>query len=411
MADEKNISLTVEETMQTHESAGQEPETSVGETPAVTAEPDTLAAEPEGEGTAPPISKRQANEDAVLKDRQRRAKNVERLIRERERQEQLEANQKFYSGIAALQEAQRRRRVMKGIVGAVATKSLADTGSAMDTAVMLVVMLDNRYRVEIPFMEFFRDNPLDMSTVDMNSETGRQIYNRRQRQMAEKMYGAEVPFIITHVEVDGPNDYSIAGSRREALLLLEQRNFYPIRDMEPRIAVGDFYEAEIVSVGNYNLYLNVGGVDASIPLRDMTYRYVRNLAEYYKVGQKVLVEIKSITRNREGHIVLALSAKSLELKMAKKRQDAGMIEKGTLTIGIITNIRMSTTKKNAVVIHAYLPYYKMPAIVRGLDPSTLDFQPQAGDEIRLSITGFSEVGFVLASCHGFHDASTLLRRD
>lgn len=359
------------------------------------------------------MTKAEREQKAVQLDRERRTQNIERLRREREREARLQENQRFLTGIKAVQESQRRKRICQGTIGAVVTKT-ADGSPAGDDAqefaVILQVQMENGFIVDIPFSEFFRDNPIDMSSVDLDSITGRQIFNRRQRQMAEKMYGAVVPFVVTDVFFDSSDDYRIMGSRREALLIMEKSNFFPVRGMEPRIKKGDFYEATIISVGFYTVFLNVGGVDATIPVRNMTFRYVRNMADYYKVGQKVLVEISDIETNKQGNVVLELSAKSVELRMAKKRQETQRIDMGTLTLATITSVRKSNTRENAVVINAYIPFYDMPAIVQGMDPRAMEYSPMAGDQIRVSVTGFNDRGFLLVRFHGNHDASTLMMR-
>lgn len=374
------------------------------------------AADVATEETAAPdkeMTKAEREQKAVQLDRERRTQNIERLRREREREARLQENQRFLTGIKAVQESQRRKRICQGTIGAVVTKT-ADGSPAGDDAqefaVILQVQMENGFIVNIPFSEFFRDNPIDMSSVDLDSTTGRQIFNRRQRQMAEKMYGAVVPFVVTDVFFDSSDDYRIMGSRREALLIMEKNNFFPVRGMEPRIKKGDFYEATIISVGFYTVFLNVGGVDATIPVRNMTFRYVRNMADYYKVGQKVLVEISDIETNKQGNVVLELSAKSVELRMAKKRQETQRIDMGTLTLATITSVRKSNTRENAVVINAYIPFYDMPAIVQGMDPRAMEYSPMAGDQIRVSVTGFNDRGFLLVRFHGNHDASTLMMR-
>ena len=361
-----------------------------------------------------PRTKAEKEQRAVDLDHKRRAENLERLRREREREARLQENQQFLAAIRAAQESMRRKRICQGTIGAIVTVT-PDGRPADDSAkeymVIIQVQMENEFLVNIPFNEFFRDNPIDMSTVDLESTTGRQIYNRRQRQMAEKMYGATVPFVITDVFFDNAESYQILGSRREALLIMEKKNFYPVRSgMEPRIKVGDLYEATIISVGFYTVFLNVGGVDATIPIRSMTFRYVKNMADYYKVGQKVLVEIIEISNNKQGNIVLKLSAKTVELKIAKKRQATSNITVGTLCLATITSIRKSQTRENEIVINAYIPFYKMPAIVQGMDPKAMEYMPMAGDQIRVSITGYNDYGFLLVKFHGNQDASTLIMR-
>ncbi len=345
-------------------------------------------------------------------ERSRRESNISRKEREAERIAHTSENQKFYAGISGLQEAQRRKKIMRGEVAAVEALSAAGTGvEAQRKIVMLSIMVEGRFKVMIPFEEFFRDNPIDMDTVDLKSPEGLVSFNRRQRQLAEKMWGATVDFLVTNVIVKSPNDYSIAGSRRQALEILEKRNYISADGGAPYISIGDTRPATILSVGQYNLFTNVGGVDVSIPLRDITYRYVTNLASEFRVGEALTVEIMNVKqRPRDGRVELEVNAKAAELREAKERQKSGIISEGTVTLGIITSIRQSRTKANKIVIHAYLPYFNMPAVVRAMDPSALSIAPQAGDEMRLRVIGFAESGFVLTVCHGFHNASRIFGR-
>lgn len=345
-------------------------------------------------------------------DQGRRKQNVGRRDSEKERGERLEHNQKFYAGISSLQEAVKTRRIMSGVVAAIETLSANGTAlGARRNVTMLSVILEGQYKVMIPFEEFFRDNPIDMSTIDTSTNDGIDILNRRQRQMAEKMYGAVIDFVVTHVQMSSPTDYVIAGSRKQALEVQEARNFIGGRGMQPNFKVGDSVPAHIISVGAYSLRVNVCGVDTSIPLRDVTFRFVTNLATMYQVGDMLTVDIMKVDRRpSDGRIELGVSARGAELKAAKARQEAGLITEGTVTVGQITSIRPSRTKPNTIVIHAYLPYFQMPAVVRAMDPKMLSMQPKAGDQLRLRVTGFSEQGFVLTTCHGYHNAPALFGR-
>ncbi len=347
---------------------------------------------------------------AAQKEAERRQRNIQRRNDEAERIAQAAARQEFYTGIKSLQEAERTHRIINGQIISVESVSTEGTNASARVVTMFGVLVDDRFKVLIPFEEFFRDNPIDMNTVDLNSGEGLRNYRRRQRQMAEKMYGIVVPIVITNVFVSDMDDYSISASRRLALEILERQNYLPSRGAEPRVQEGDFVDAEILSVGFYNLFVHVNGVDTSIPLWDLTFRYVRTLAEFYRVGDKIPVQIREITTNKDGRIKIRVNARATELLKAKRQQQTGFISVGTQTIGVITAINPSKKNPGRVVVLAYLPYFKMPAILTSFDPGTLAFKPKAGDQMRLHVRGFTDSGFVVASCHGFHNASGLLGR-
>lgn len=344
-------------------------------------------------------------------ERERREENIGRMLRSQQRTERNERNQKFFAGISALQEAMRRKRILHGAVASVEQVSVAGTGAAAQrTTTLLGVMLDERFKIQIPFEEFYRDNPIDMGKVDLGSEEGIADFTRRQRQLSERLYGCSIDFVITDVIVVSPTDYSIAGSRRQAMEILEMRNYISANDGDPYIRVGDVRDADVISVGSFGLFCNVAGVDVSIPLRDVTFQYVTNLNTLYHAGDKIEVDIMDISRRKDGHVELAVNAKAAELRSAKTRQDSGFLRVGTTTIGQITSIRKSTRDPNKIVINAYLPYFKMPAVVSSMNPNTLAAAPQAGDTLRLVVTGFSDSGFVRTNCRGFHNVVNLVNR-
>lgn len=346
-------------------------------------------------------------------DKERKKENIQRSISEQERNARTAYSQKFFSGISAIQESQRTRNILTGTVASIETKDAAGTKlEAGRKITMLSVILNGQYKVMIPFEEFFRDNAIDYKTIDLSTPDGVEILNRRQRQLAEKMYGATVDFVITHVEVTSPYDYSISGSRKQALEIMEIRNFIGRRGMAPNYKEGDSAVARVLSVGVYSLRVNVCGVDTNLSRGNLTFKYLTNLMQEYHVGDLINVRINKITpRPKDGRIELEINAKDFELQDALERQRAGLIPVNTVTIGEIVSLRPSTTKANTIVINAWLPFFEMPATVRAMDPNTLAFQPKAGDKIRLRVTGFTERGFVLTTCHGYHDAPALFGRN
>lgn len=344
-------------------------------------------------------------DDTEQKRQTQRERAADRLFREQQRNMRTTAHQKFWGAISAFQEAARRHQILKGIVSSVERLSADGSASNAQTVVMIGLIVNGDFKVLVPFEEFFRDNPIDMDTVSLTTKQGRDDYFRRQRQMAEKMYGAEVDFCVTEVIANSVDEYYITGSRKSALEIMEARNYLPIRSGAPAIVAGDICQAKILSVGQYSLWVTVEGVDLSIPLRDLTYQYTTNLNDRYTVGDTIDVEITEIsTRASDGHILLVASAKGAELDEAKRRQRAKMLSVGASTTGTITSIRQSKRFPDKIIIHAWLDHYKMPAVVRAMDPAAISFVPQAGDSLRLSVFGFTESGFVQVTCHGSQNA-------
>lgn len=364
-------------------------------------------AEPVPEEPAKEPKKRKSKTAANATESPRAAQNRQRRANEISRAEKTERNQVFYSGISALQAAQRSKAILTGKVVAVESYAMPNSKNEhRRNMVAFSVLLDDRYKVLIPFEEFYRDAPIDMDTVDRSSREGWAEFERRQTQMAQKLFGVDINFVVTNVFADTTDNYAISGSRRQALEILEKRNF---GGSSPRVKTGDTVTANILSVGNYALFVNVGGVDAQIPLRDTTFEYLPNLHQKYRAGESIKVEVLEVTiRPQDGRVNLSLSGKSPELADAKERQKSGILAPGTNTIGTITSVRKSSSNPGKITIHAYLDYFKMPAVVQGLSPSSLAFEPKAGDSLRLLVVKLYDNGFVQCNCRGFNNAPSVI---
>lgn len=376
---------------------------------------------PEAESTVAPKAvapkKRRTKKTAVDADdatatsakavKNRAEDQEERRKREAARTEKTERNQAFYSGISSLQAAQKTHMVLSGQV--VAVERLDRPSGTIDAPQHMIavsVLLEGRYKVLIPFNELFRDNPIDMASVDTKSREGREALEKRQRQLAEKLYGVCIDFCVTNIFVENPTNYAISGSRREALLAQEKRNF---GGKNPRYKVGETYTASILSVGNYALRVNLGGVDAAVALRDTTFEYLPNLHAKYNAGDGIVVKIRDAKVNKEtGGIDLDLSAKEPELDRVRELQKTGILGQGTRTIGQITSVRASTKTPGKIIIHAFLTHFKMPAVVQAMSPMDLGVAPKAGDFLRLEVKDFTESGFVRTICRGYQNAAGIV---
>ncbi len=322
-----------------------------------------------------------------------------------------EETETFLTGWSALSTSMKRKTILKGTVAGIEVVSTANTSKEeLGRMVCLSVILDGRYKVLIPFEEVYRSNPIDMSTVDLSTREGRDSYIHRQKQMAEKMHGAEIPFIVTHMANDDLDDingnYLVSGSRKKALKIIEERNYRPDRDGNTAITEGSFVEGVITAVSRYSVSMNVGGIDVQVPVYNLTFVFVRDLNDHYSVGQKVNVQVTKITENPDGSFNIAVDAKAGELASARARQK--LLPIGSSVLGIITQVKPSKKYPGKIIMTAYLPHYKMPARISAMPPTALGRLPMSGDEVRLTVKGFSESGLVNTVCRGFHGSPSYL---
>ena len=337
--------------------------------------------------------------------------------REEAREERRTDREQFFAGWSALNTAMKTRRIVNGTVAGVEEINLAGTEREKESrTVALAVIIGGIYKVIIPFDEIYRDDPIDRSTVNLETNAGRDSLVARQKQMAEKLFGISIPFLITfmakndNAQYAQDGDYSIGGSRKQAIEIIEKANYEPRRGADAIITEGSYTGAYITAIGHFSVSVNVGGIDTQIPLRNLTFRYVNELqtAGLYKVGDTINVCVSSVKKRADGAHVIVVNAKGAELEAAKKNK--GILPIGTRVIGVLTSVRPSRTYPNRIVMTAYLSGYAIPALVRAMPPDAIGHLPQSGDEVRLTIEGFNDAGFALATCRGFNGAAGLFNR-
>lgn len=360
--------------------------------------PDDVVVESAAAETAEQATPRRKTRAEILKEKQER---------EEERALRLAQNQMFWSGISSLQAAQKTGMILHGQIIAVESMPTAiKDNDGPYNIILAYVMLDERYKVLIPFEDLYRDNPIDMSTVDTSTKEGWANYERRQRQLVKKLFGVEISFTVEKIDVTSPDDYAILGSRVKALAKEERRNF---GERSTALKEGDFCEATILSVGDHALFVNLGGVDAQIPLRKVTYAYLLSLKTKYEAGQQMPVYIEQIRKDpTTGRVSLVLSGKQCELQKAKQAQMAGLIKTGMETTAQIVSVRPSRTHSNRIVIMGWLNYLKMPVVIQSIDPRSIDMPLTAGHNVRVEITEVRDSGFIQARFRGFANIAKYL---
>ena len=348
--------------------------------------------------------------------RSRREVLAEANRRAQEWEQRNAVRQQFLAGWAGLQSAMRREHIMYGVVSSIDEMPLKDTASEyLHTGIFVTIIHNNTYKILIPFQNLYRRFPVDMRTVDLYSEEGVRSFILRQRAMAEKLYGLSIPFVIDYMDADriSPNeDYAISASRAKALEIYERANYEPSPDGHAQVEEGTFVnDATVVAVSDWSVQVNVRGVDTTIPVRDLTYRYISrttDISSLYEVGQKISVQVMRIEKGDDGIRTIEVSGKPPELVRAKSSPLA--VREGEMTVGTVTNIVNSRTLPGRVKINMYLDYYNRPAVSNEFPASRMGFYPQPGDRVRVTVREIYESGMLRVSCRQTHGAMDLFHR-
>ncbi len=361
-------------------------------------------------------------EEASAKTRSRRKALQDSREREAARESKNKENATFLSGWSSLATSFKTGRVVTGVISGITIPSDITKRRNADfrNSVLVNVLHNKQFRITVPFGELYRDYPIDMNTVSLGSEKDIRAFIDRQRAMAEKLYGLEIPILIDDMLYDKKTgEYYIKGSRANALKQLERINYAPNKDGISLIEVGSFVEATVMAVSNWAIQVDVGGVDTRIHVRELTYRFIAGphvLKSMYKVGEKLLVQVSDIKQREDGRYVILATRKPAELLEARKRQNVICKENDACT-GTITAILPSKAKdKNGnvrvgeVYIALYLDAYDLPAISNSFPSSALGMQVQPGDTVRVTIKQFNPSGMTYCWLRSTHGAPNLLNR-
>ena len=103
------------------------------------------------------------------------------------------------------------------------------------------------------------------------------------------------------------------------------------KDIFETVQVGQIVEGEVVRITDFGAFVDIGGVDALLPLSQISWRWVEHPSDILKVGDVIKVEIIVIDNEKQR---ISLSLKNLEkdpwLEAKDKIKDGDKIE-GTIT--------------------------------------------------------------------------------
>ena len=368
--------------------------------------------EPEQSGAEETAPKGKPTRADVLREARRRRA---------ERSESVRAYQEFLIGLSSLTVAAKNHSIVYVEDLKVSNMSASASGTKESPGknvkqrndvdsevpcVMIIALVEGRYKVSIPFNEFYQKNPIDMATVNMETKAGREEYVNRCATMAAKLYSLNVPMVITTIQVDESTDaeagvpaYVIVASRKAALDIIEETNYGDRPDGDgPRIQEGDFVRAQITSVARDSIAVVVGGVDTRVPLHALTFEYLVDARTKYKVGQEIMVQVEQIIKEKDGHHIVEVNCKQPELERAKQMRSALPI--GSIVFGIVSSVAASKKQPGNINVLAYIKMYDLPVLVNNMPAKFLGSEPPRGSTVRLKVLNYLDNGMILCRCIG-----------
>lgn len=115
-----------------------------------------------------------------------------------------------------------------------------------------------------------------------------QIGLRRVDDPAAEYLGKQLEFLITRFEADGRNIVVSARALQE-----EERRLK--RDaLQQTLAEGQAVDGVISSIRSFGLFVDIGGVDGLVPISEVGWSRVDNLADTYQIDQPVKAVIKGL---------------------------------------------------------------------------------------------------------------------
>lgn len=355
--------------------------------------------DPEKELTA--IASRKKPEDASDAPKEKkttRREVMKKIAVDRESREQRIADEQVgLSTESSLRSAIHEGTIFDGVAAAV---EVMENGDGREE-VALVVLLQRTIKVVIPFNEMFTYNPIDMSTVNVNTPEGQRDYIRRKRAFAEKMIGAKIEFSLLNIFPDGPVMTAI-GSRAAAMRRISARMF---GGRNPRFKEGDVGDATVTAVSRHAIAVVFNGVDVVIPQYRLSLRWMRYVGEYYHIGDAVRVKIRQVKMSDEGYVE-SLTLDPIACELADARERYSLLKQGARVKGIVTNVYRPVGTKN-IYIYAWLPDWEFPARILRINANDFGREIKAGTSLRLQVAGHDENGYVSCIALSEHGNSSM----
>lgn len=188
-------------------------------------------------------------------------------------------------------EPYRTRKILSGVLSGL---EKGETGRS------ITVVDYQGFRVAIPI-----DETVVLDSPDSPKAAG--SADERRSRIAGSMLGAEIDFIVKGIE---NKSRSIVASRREAMLHKRQMFYFDAAGSgRPKICKGRIVQARVLSVAEKSLRVEVFGAECSIFSRDLSYAWIGDARDRYRVGDRVLVRITSIAGDAADKLTIGADIK------------------------------------------------------------------------------------------------------
>lgn len=193
-----------------------------------------------------------------------------------------------------IQNAYRTKRILTGMLGGI---EKTETGS------LIAIVYYKEYRAVIPVTEMMinlaQDAAHDYGELAL-----------RQNKILNNMLGCEIDFIVKGL--DAPTR-SIVASRKDAMLKKRQI-FYLDKDSSglPKVREDRIVQARVIAVAEKVVRVEVFGVETPILARDLSFDWMGDAKERFRVGDNILVRILEVQADSPEEISVRADVKSVE---------------------------------------------------------------------------------------------------
>ena len=172
-----------------------------------------------------------------------------------------------------------------------------------------------------------------MNLLD-NPELGE--LNLRRSKIIGNMLGCEIDFVVKGMD---QTTRSIVASRKEAMM--RKRNTFFLQtnpDGSYRIYEGRIVQARVIAVAEKVIRVEVFGVECPIIARDISWDWMGDCHDYYRIGDRILVRVTEI-QNRDDPANLRIRADIRSISDSNTIEKLKNCRLQSKYVGTITDIR------------------------------------------------------------------------
>jgi hypothetical protein len=223
---------------------------------------------------------------------------------------------KIRNDLLDLIESQKSRKILSGTIQGV-------EHSADNPNLSFAVIYHGSFKVIIPAEEAVQP------PEDLRDRTEAEV----RHYLITKRLGAEIDYIVKGID---PNSGIAAASRLEAMALKRRQYYFGTdRDGNNLIYEDLSAEARVISVIRPGIFIDLFGLEAYIPLHELSYQRWIDASAHFQPGQRVLVKILRLDRSDRDNIKVSASVKQAgenPYDVALKRYTPGSRYVGTVSM-------------------------------------------------------------------------------